>query len=166
MFMNPLMPLNAIGLLQALMPSSTTASATPAKPASSLPSELSSTSPFANLNLSAGEQSQIAAILRSSQGQPFAQIANSISGVLTSTQRQTFSNDLRSLQTSGSHHHHHGSGGSGSSTAIDSGTDGFGVASTSSATPTATAASSLFSDLAAQFSAQSQTQSQSILAGL
>jgi hypothetical protein len=161
------MPLNALSLFQALVPSSTTPSVTPAKTAASAASQLASSSPFANLNLTTGEQSQIAAILRSSQGQSFAQIANNISGILTPTQKQTFASDLQSMESSGGHHHHHhGSGGSGSSTTIDSGTDGFGVASTSNASPTATAASSIFSDLAAQFSAQSQTQSQSMFSNL
>jgi hypothetical protein len=134
---------------------------------STLASGVSSTTPFANLNLTSSESAEISAILKTSQGQPFGQIASSISNVLTPSQQKTFAGDLQAMQMRGGHHHHGGGGGgSGSSSTIDSGTDAFGVASISSSSNPSTAptsTSSLFSELAAMFSAQSQTQQQNQL---
>jgi hypothetical protein len=164
-------PFNPLSLLGSLVSAQSAPSASTASNAASLASGVSSTSPFSNLNLTSAEQAQISAILKSSQGQSFGQITNSIDNVLTPSQQKTFASDLQAMQMRGGHHHH-GGGGGGSSSTIDSGTDAFGVASISNSSNTATAAtaptttSSLFSDLAAMFSAQSQTQQQSQLLDL
>jgi hypothetical protein len=162
-------PLNAANFLTSLVTQQKPANMSGTSSPTSLASGTTSASPFSNLNLTPTEQTQISAILKSSQGQSFAQIANSIENVLTPAQKQTFASDLQGLQSSGGHHHHHGGGGSGAST-IDSGTDAFGVSSLAASSPTtasaASASSSLFSDLAAMFSAQSQTQTQSQVLGL
>ena len=57
--------------------------------------------PFANLNLTSDQQSQISQILSSgqSQGLTFDQINSEINGVLSSSQQSTFSSDLASLPT-------------------------------------------------------------------
>jgi Spy/CpxP family protein refolding chaperone len=120
----------------------------------------SSTSPFANLNLTAQEQAEISSILQTAQSQhlSFAQIQNKIANVLTPSQQATLQSDLQGVRSHHHHGHHHGGGGGGSSSTIDSGTDAFGVPSIGGTTSTApTAASSLFSDIAAQLSVQSQT---------
>ncbi len=123
------------------------------------------TTPFANLNLTSSEQSQIAAILQGANGLSFAQLEGKIDGVLSPAQQQTFQNDLAALRSHHGGHHGHG-GGSDASSSTDTATDAFGVPYTSAATPAATAGASLFSDIAAQFAAQSQLQAQDPLAGL
>jgi Spy/CpxP family protein refolding chaperone len=74
--------------------------------------------PFANLNLTADQQQQIAQIF--SQNQPAngapptpTQIFDQVQNVLTPQQQQTLQNDLETMR-SGHHHHHHHGGGSGS----------------------------------------------------
>jgi hypothetical protein len=159
---NPL-SLNPLGFVGSLLTSQAAHAVSGSAPSANAASAVSSASPFANLNLTSAEQAQISAILRTSQGQTFGQLASSISGVLTPAQRQTFASDLQALQSSGHHHHHHGSGGSGSASTIDSGLDAFGVSSTASGSTAATASGSLFSDIASTFSARAQTQQQSQL---
>jgi Spy/CpxP family protein refolding chaperone len=55
--------------------------------------------PFANLNLTASQQSQIAQILQSapSQGLTFDQVNSQISAILTTAQQTTFQSDLKNL---------------------------------------------------------------------
>jgi hypothetical protein len=165
-------PFNPIDLVTSLVSSQQPQSKTTAMSVGATQaSGISSTTPFSNLNLTSAESAQISAILKTSQGQPFGQIASSIEHVLTPSQQKTFEGDLQAMQMRGGHHHH-GGGGSGSSSTIDSGTDAFGVASIANASSTTTAAtaptttSSLFSELAAMFSAQSQTQQQGQLLDL
>jgi hypothetical protein len=156
-------PLNPLSLVGSLVSAQQAPTATQkASAAASIANGISSTSPFSNLNLTSTEQAQISAIMKGSQGQPFSQIASSIEQVLSPSQQKTFESDIQSMQMRSGGHHHHGGGGGGASSAstIDSGTDAFGVASTTNA-PSATstpASSSLFSEMAAMFSAQSQTQ--------
>ena len=69
--------------------------------------------PFANLNLSAGQENQISGILSTakSQGLSFSQINSQINAVLNPAQQQTFQSDLQQMQAhrgGGHHHHHHG----------------------------------------------------------
>jgi hypothetical protein len=90
-------------------------------------------SPFANLNLTGQEQTEIQSILQRAQSSSlsFAQVANQIDAVLSPSQQTTFQQDLSTFQAQHKqHHHHHGSGGS----------------------------SDLFSDLAAEMSVQAQMQ--------
>jgi len=68
--------------------------------------------PFANLNLSSDQRTQIRSILSNatSQGTSEAQVQSQIAAVLTPQQQQTFQSDLQQGQGSptGHHHHHHG----------------------------------------------------------
>ena len=57
--------------------------------------------PFANLNLSAAQQTQIQTILLGSNGFSFDQINSQINAVLTSAQQTTFASDLQILQGTG-----------------------------------------------------------------
>jgi hypothetical protein len=132
-------------------------------PSGSQSASSSLTGPFSNLNLTAQEQTDIQSILQTAQSGTlsFAQLASKIDGVLTPAQQQTFQSDLQTAQATGQHHHHHYHGsGARSTTAIDSGTDAFGVSSTDDSSSTDAAASSLFSDLAAQIGIQTQLQAQ------
>ena len=81
--------------------------------------------PFANLNLTQDQQTQIAQILSSaqSQGLTFDQINSQINGVLTSSQQSAFSSDLANLPTSTS------SSGSSASAASNSPSSGLSIAS-------------------------------------
>jgi Spy/CpxP family protein refolding chaperone len=72
--------------------------------------------PFANLDLTSQQQTQIAQIFSQSsssgQQQSWSQIVSQINAVLTSTQQQTLQSDVQTLQAD--HHHgggHHGDGG-------------------------------------------------------
>jgi hypothetical protein len=86
--------------------------------------------PFANLDLTADQSSQIRSILQNAQSQGLSptDVQNQINNVLTQQQQQTLQTDLSAQKSSGHHHHHghHHSGGSSSSSA----------ASTSSTSPT------------------------------
>jgi Spy/CpxP family protein refolding chaperone len=79
-------------------------------------------SPFANLNLTSTQQTQITSLLQTDKTQGastnFAQVQSQIKSVLTPSQQQTFQNDVQNLkQQHSGHHHHHGGGGESSSTA-------------------------------------------------
>lgn len=90
---------------------------TPSTSANSLPPATnpfdSTTGPFANLNLTAAQKTQVDSIVSTAQNQglSFSQINSQIYGVLTPTQQQTFQSDLQQLQGQHPHHHHHGSSG-------------------------------------------------------
>ena len=63
--------------------------------------------PFANLNLTAQQQTQIQQLFDSGsadQKQTPTQLFNSVESLLSPQQQQTLRNDL---ETSGTHHHHH-----------------------------------------------------------
>jgi hypothetical protein len=64
--------------------------------------------PFANLNLTAAQRTQLRSILQSAQqnGTSQASVQQQIQGILTPAQQQTLTADLKA---SGGHHHHHGS---------------------------------------------------------
>jgi Spy/CpxP family protein refolding chaperone len=73
--------------------------------------------PFANLNLTATQQQQIAQLIsqNSNNGtQTPTQLFSQVESVLTPQQQQTLQSDLETLKTQ-HHHHHHGSGDSASS---------------------------------------------------
>lgn len=154
----------ASGLLNSLLGTQTSPSASQQTPvASNAASASSATNPFANLSLTAQEQSQIRSILQTAASQhlSFAQIENKISGVLSTSQQQALQSDLQAFGSSHHHHGGHGSGGrSSSSSIIGSGTDAFGVSNTTPGSPSPTAGSSLFSDLAAQLAFQPQSASE------
>jgi Spy/CpxP family protein refolding chaperone len=70
--------------------------------------------PFANLNLTAGQRTQIRSILSNakSQGTSEAQVQSQIAAVLTPQQQQTLQTDLQQGQgSSAGHHHQHHHGG-------------------------------------------------------
>jgi Spy/CpxP family protein refolding chaperone len=81
--------------------------------------------PFANLDLTAGQRTQIRSILSNakSQGTSESQVQSQINAVLTPQQQQTLQTDLQQGQGSqaGHHHHHHG-GSSSASTSTGSST--------------------------------------------
>lgn len=78
--------------------------------------------PFANLNLSSTQQSQIQSILNGAQSQDesFSQVQTQIQSVLSPTQQKTLQSDLTQLKDhhSGHHHGHHGGGGSSATTDV------------------------------------------------
>jgi hypothetical protein len=80
--------------------------------------------PFANLNLTDDQTSQIRTILQNGQSQGLSQtdIQNQINNVLTPQQQQTLQTDLQANKGGGhhGHHHHHGGGSSSSSAAASS----------------------------------------------
>lgn len=83
--------------------------------------------PFANLDLSSQQRTQIRQILGNakSQGLSQSQVQSQIDGVLTPQQQQTMQTDLQQSQgssTSG-HHHHHGHHGGGQSSAASASSD-------------------------------------------
>jgi Spy/CpxP family protein refolding chaperone len=80
--------------------------------------------PFANLNLTQSQQTQISQILTSAQSQGLTvdQINSEINGILTSSQQSTFSSDLANLPTAPS------SSGTSSSAASNPSSSGFSVA--------------------------------------
>jgi Spy/CpxP family protein refolding chaperone len=75
----------------------------------------SQSNPFANLNLTQAQQTQIAQILQNaqSQGTSPSAVQSQINAVLTPAQQQTLQADVQTAQSahSGHHHHHHGGGG-------------------------------------------------------
>jgi Spy/CpxP family protein refolding chaperone len=95
----------------------------------------SSMRPFANLNLTSDQRTQIRSILSNakSQGTSEAQVQSQINAVLTPQQQQTLQADLQQGQGSsgGHHHHHHG----GQSSAASSTTSSTSSTSTSSVDP-------------------------------
>ncbi len=70
----------------------------------------SSGGPFADLNLSATQQTQIQSILQNgkAQGESLSQLQSQIQGVLTPTQQQTLQTDLANRKQHLGHHHHGG----------------------------------------------------------
>lgn len=75
--------------------------------------------PFANLDLTAGQRTQIRSILSNakSAGTSESQVQSQINAVLTPQQQQTLQTDLQQGQGSqAGHHHHHHHGGSSSAT--------------------------------------------------
>jgi hypothetical protein len=83
--------------------------------------------PFANLNLTSDQRSEIRSILSNakSQGTSEAQVQSQINAVLTPQQQQTLQTDLQQgqgTQEGHHHHHHHGGGGSGSTSSTTSAT--------------------------------------------
>jgi hypothetical protein len=81
--------------------------------------------PFANLNLSEDQRTQIRSILQNAKSQGLSQtdVQQQISGVLTPDQQATFQSDVQNAQSARSgHHHHHGGGGHASSTDSSSST--------------------------------------------
>jgi Spy/CpxP family protein refolding chaperone len=66
--------------------------------------------PFANLNLTAQQQQQIAQIFsqNSSQNSSGSQISSQINAILTPQQQQTLQSDIKTLRAD-HHHHSHGS---------------------------------------------------------
>jgi len=70
--------------------------------------------PFANLDLSSQQRTQIRSILSNatSQGLSESQVQSQIAGVLTPQQQQTLQADQQSQGSSAGHHHHghHGGG--------------------------------------------------------
>jgi Spy/CpxP family protein refolding chaperone len=74
--------------------------------------------PFANLNLTADQRTQIRSILSNAktQGTSEAQVQSQIAGVLTPQQQQTLQTDLQQGQGSSAGHHHHHHGGHSSAT--------------------------------------------------
>ncbi len=77
--------------------------------------------PFANLNLSSTQQTQIQSILTGaqSQGESFSQVQGQVQSVLNPTQQQTLQTDLTQLKGHHSGHHHGSHGAGGSSAATD-----------------------------------------------
>jgi Spy/CpxP family protein refolding chaperone len=74
--------------------------------------------PFANLDLTQGQRSQIDQILQNAKSQGLAPSAvqSQINAILTPAQQQTLQADVQKAQAAHSgHHHHHGGGGSASS---------------------------------------------------
>jgi len=108
---------------------------TPAQQATMPAGSQSASDPFANLNLSAQQQTQVTQILQSakSSGQSWSQTQSQINAVLTPAQQQTFASDVQTAQSahSGHHHHHHDGDGAGSSS---SGQTATAAAPSSSAT--------------------------------
>jgi hypothetical protein len=114
-------------------------------------SQTNATSPFANLNLTSTQNTQIQSILQNAQSQSlsFSQVQSQINSVLSPTQQTAMQSNVQKSQA---HHHHHRSGGSSDATSsIASNTDAFGVpnvtnASSDTSTPTSSIAGS-FADL-------------------
>jgi Spy/CpxP family protein refolding chaperone len=87
----------------------------------------SSMRPFANLNLTSDQRSEIRSILSNakSQGTSEAQVQTQINAVLTPQQQQTLQTDQQQgqgTQAGHHHHHHHGGGGSSSTSSTTSAT--------------------------------------------
>ena len=76
--------------------------------------------PFANLDLSEDQRTQIRQIMSDarSQGLSESQVQTQINAVLTPQQQQTLQQDVQTAQSSGSGHHHHHSHGSGGPSSI------------------------------------------------
>jgi signal transduction histidine kinase len=109
--------------------------------------------PFANLNLTQAQQTQIQQIFQNAQNQGLSaqQVQAQINAVLTPAQQSTLQQDLQSR-----HHHHHGGGGGSSSSLSNDGTDEFGIPTTL-ASASSTSASTI-STIAASYAVQSQLQ--------
>jgi hypothetical protein len=142
----------------------------------------SASSLFANLNLTAAQNTQVQNILTTakSQGESPSQVNSQVSSILSPTQQATFQSDLQ--QAKGGHHHHHGGGGSSTSatSGLDSTTDALGVSNSATDPDSTTGADALdnlfgaitgsststqagqstnpFSSIAANFAVQSQLQ--------
>jgi Spy/CpxP family protein refolding chaperone len=97
-------------------------------------SQSTASDPFANLNLSANQKTQIQSILQQAQsaGTDPSTVQQQINAVLTPAQQTTLQSDVQTAQSAhpGRHHHHGGGGGSGSSSATET------SSSTASADPT------------------------------
>jgi Spy/CpxP family protein refolding chaperone len=84
--------------------SSAAASSSGTQSASTQPNPFTdSTGPFANLDLTSSQQSQVSQILSNAQseGLTFSQVNSQISAILTTTQQTSFESDLASLPTAG-----------------------------------------------------------------
>lgn len=123
------------------------------------------TSPFANLNLSSTQQTQMQSILGNaqSQGESFSQVQNQVQHVLSPAQQQTLQTDLAQLKGHHSGHHHGQDGADESSATADVLSPNYG-ASTAEASNTdamvngLTAADLQSQILASQAISQSQLQ--------
>jgi len=118
-------------------------------------SQTTALDPFANLNLSSSQQTQIQSIINSasSSNLSFSQVQQQIDAVLTPTQVATLKSDIQGIKS----HHHHGSASAAQTS--DGDTDAFGVSTASNAsstTPTQTV--DPFSTIAASYSVQAQLQ--------
>jgi hypothetical protein len=111
--------------------------------------------PFANLNLTADQKTQIAQIFQNAQTQGLSpsQVQSQVNAVLTPAQQSQLQKDLQ-----GRHHHHHGGGGSSSILTQSEDTDAWGIPLSSGGSSAATQS---LSNLAAQFSLQAQLQADS-----
>jgi Spy/CpxP family protein refolding chaperone len=98
---------------QSQSPSTSSSSSTAQTP----PNPFSGNGPFANLNLTSTQQTQIQQILQSAQKNHTSidQVNSQIEAVLTDAQKTTFQSDLQTVQTAqggvSGHRHHHGAGG-------------------------------------------------------
>jgi len=110
------------------------------------------TSPFANLNLTASQQTSVGQTLEQLQSGSItsAQAQTQISSVLTPAQQSQLQQNLRELQTH--RHHHHDSSSPSSSSPSSTDTDEFGIPTTGTGSSTGS-----IGDVAATFWAQSQT---------
>ncbi len=125
--------------------------------------------PFANLDLSEDQRTQIRSILQNAKSQGLSQtdVQQQISGVLTPDQQATFQSDVQNAQSARSgHHHHHGGGGHATSTDSDSSsgtttpTDALGAPLADDSSTTVTEASIQKQIAASNAIQQAQLQSQ------
>jgi hypothetical protein len=119
----------------------------------------SASSLFANLNLTAAQNTQVQNILTTakSQGESPSQVNSQVSSILSPTQQATFQSDLQ--QAKGSHHHHGGGGSSASATSgLDSTTDALGVSNSATDPDSTTGAGAIDSLFGAITGSQSSTQ--------
>lgn len=114
-------------------------------------------SPFANLSLTATQQTQIQSILQTAQnqGDSFSQVIGQVDNVLSSSQQQTLQTDLATLKSQHSGHHHGGHGGGGAPSTADVLSPDYESPDTDSSQTTTTALTDPFTALA-----QSQLQNQ------
>ncbi|HLI95005.1 MAG TPA: hypothetical protein VKT72_02840 [Candidatus Baltobacteraceae bacterium] len=127
--------------------------------------------PFANLNLSSAQQTQVQSILSGaqSQGESFSQVQGQVQSILNPAQQQTFQADLAQLKGHSGHHHgHHGGGESSAATDVLSPSYVQAAAVQSETDPTVnglTAADLQNQALASQAISQSQLQNTLLQSG-
>ena len=126
--------------------------------------------PFANLDLSEQQRTQIRSIFQSAQsgGLSQSQVQDQINAVLTPAQQQTLQSDVQTAQgaTPGHHHHHHhGAGGSSSASSGQTTSAGTSTAASSSSASGGLTESAIQNQVLAATSINQQQLQSEVLSG-
>jgi len=133
--------------------------------ASVSPQNGQSLQPFANLDLTESQRTQLRSIFQNAKqnGTSPSQVQQQVNAVLTPQQQQTLQSDQAAF---GGHHHHHHDASSGDSGSTDGTSDAISASSTATASSSSTAATSSGSSAATTANQPSLNVSQTLLSFL